>query len=128
MILSSHGLIHEVSVMSFLCWCLCSARPPFMLETLSRPWLKPHGVLPVTVSSDLWNGLVWAALPWAQGFMCHSGADASGCRSRGRLPYVHGNECIRKPDGGQPQGHEELQHANLEGLGTLCPLVYLSES
>lgn len=26
---------------------VCSARPPFVPKTLSRPWLKPQGILPV---------------------------------------------------------------------------------
>lgn len=51
-----------------------------------RPWAdlgwnpKVHSLFPM--GSDLWNGLVWAALPWAR-FMCHSGDYASGCRSSG---------------------------------------------
>lgn len=78
---------------------VCSAGHP----SCQRPWAdlgqNPKVYSLVTVSSDLWHRLVWAVLPWA-GFMGHSGDDASGCRDRGRLPYVHGDEWIRKPDGG----------------------------
>lgn len=41
-----------------------SGWPPFMPKTLSRPWLNPQGIYSLfTVSSDLWNEVVWAALP-----------------------------------------------------------------
>lgn len=96
-----------------------------------RPWadlgwnLKVYSLF--SVSSDLWNGLVWAASPWAE-FMCHSGDDASGCRGRRRLPYVHGNEWIRKPDGGWLSGRRNRREQSQRDVGTTCPLLYIWEN
>lgn len=90
------------------CWCV------FNLATLYAKDLEQTLAKTLrcfTVSSDPWNGLGRAALPWAE-FMCHSGEDASGCWVRGSLPYVHREEWIRKPDGSSSQDMTNCRRAS----------------
>lgn len=63
MIPSSHGPVYEAHVILFSAG-VCSAWPPFMLKTLSRPWLKPQGLLPVLCQqwSVEWIGVGRVAL------------------------------------------------------------------
>lgn len=88
-----------------------------MPKTLSNLDLGPKVYSLSIVRADLWDGLVWAALPQA-GFMCYLGEHPSGCQVRGRLPYVCLDDKSENQIGGQLWVHEESGSTGWEGNST----------
>ena len=126
-ILSSNGPIYEASVLSLLCWCVCSLATLYAKD-LEQTLAETPRYTPCSLSAAI-CGTDWCGLRCLGQSSCviqeamHQATEAEG----GCLMSKEMSESESRM-GATSKDVRNRREQNWKDLGTMCPLLYLREN